>query len=68
MAESAYNKLKNASIGHILFGFNCRYYSGILFEDDANPYSKSRSTKEIAIKRIDLIAIYQPSLLYAQEL
>ena len=48
MAEFAYNNAKNASSGHTRFELNCGYHSRMLYKEDVNPRSKSKSVNELS--------------------
>lgn len=65
MAEFAYNMAKNASTGYQYLELNYGYYLRIFYEDETNPYSKSRSTNKLAKELKDLIAFYQQNLFHA---
>ena len=47
MAEFAYNNAKNTSTGHTLFKLNCGYYPCVLFEEDTNPRSRSKTADKL---------------------
>lgn len=47
MAEFAYKNTKNVSIGHTLFKLNCSYYFRMLYKEDIDPRSKSKSADEL---------------------
>ena len=64
MAAFAYNNAKNASTGYILFKFNCRFYTQVLFKEDVNPYSKSYLVNKLVDKLKELIEIYCQNLFY----
>lgn len=68
MTEFAYNNIKNASTGHILFGLNFGYYSRISFKKEFNLRLRSQSTDELARKLRKLMEVYYQNLLHAQEL
>ena len=68
MAEFTYNSAKNINTGHKPFELNCRYHPRILFEDDANFHSKSRSAKKLAKELKNLMSIYQQNLLHTPKL
>ena len=57
MIEFAYNNVKNTSIGHTFFELNCRYHSGVFYEKDLDPCSKSRIAKELSFKLQKLMMI-----------
>ncbi len=66
--EFAYNNATNASTDHILFELNCGYHSRVLFKENVEPRSRSRSANELAKELRELIEVYCQNLLYAQEL
>ena len=68
MVEFAYNNAKNTSTGHTLFELNCGYHPRILYRDDINPRSKSKSADKLSAKLRELIIICQKNLHHAQEL
>ncbi len=68
MADFAYNNAKNASIGHTPFELNCDYHHKVLFQEDVDLYSKSRSANKLAKELRELIEICCSNLLYTQEL
>ena len=68
MAKFAYNNAKNASTGHIPFKLNCGYYSKMLFEENVDPRSKSRSVDKLAGELRELIEVCCQNLLHIQEL
>ena len=47
MAKFAYNNNKNASPGHTLFKLNCSYYFWILYEEEVDLHSKSKSIDKL---------------------
>ena len=68
MAEFIYNNAKNANTGHTLFKLNCGYHLKVSFEENVDPYSKSRSANKLAEELKGLIEVCCQNLLYAQEL
>lgn len=64
----SYNNIKNTNISHIFFKLNCEYHLYISYEQNLNPYSKSKITKKLFSKLQNLIAIYQQNFYYIQEL
>ncbi len=68
MAEFAYNNAKNASTGHTLFELNCGYHLRVLFEEDVDPRSKSKSVNELSAELRELMTVCRDNLLHAQEL
>ncbi len=57
MVKFAYNNAKNASTGHTLFELNCGFYSQILFKEDIDLHSRSRSAYKLVDKLRELIKI-----------
>ena len=68
MTEFTYNNAKNASIGHILFKFNCKYHPRISYEEDFNPHSKLKTAKELSSKLWELMTVCQQNFHHAQNL
>ena len=68
MAEFAYNNTKKASTGHTPFEFNCGYYPRVLYKEDINPHSKSKSVDELLAELRELITVCQENLHHVQEL
>ena len=59
MAEFVYNNTKNASSGHMSFELNCRYYSQMLYKNNIDPRSKSKSADKPSIELKELIIVLQ---------
>ena len=68
MAEFAYNNAKNASTGHTLFKLNCNYHSRMLYKEEVDPRSKSKSADELSAELRELMFICRENLHHAQEL
>ena len=68
MAEFAYNNTKNASIGHTSFELHCGYYPRMLYEQDVNPRSQSKSADELLAELRELMIVCRKNLYYAQKL
>ena len=68
MAEFAYNNAKNASIGHTLFELNCGYHLRMLYKEDVNSRSQSKSADKLLAELRELIIVCQENLYHAQEL
>ena len=68
MAEFAYNNAKNASTRHTFFELNYGYYPQVSFEENVNPYSKSKSADELSAELKDLMTICRKNLCHAQNL
>ena len=57
MAEFAYNNAKNASIGFMPFELNCGYHPWVLYEENFDLRSQSRSAEELFSKLQKLMTI-----------
>ncbi len=68
MAEFAYNKAKNVSIGHTPFELNCGYHPRVSFKEDVDPCLRSRSANELTEELKELIEVCCQNLLHRQEL
>ena len=68
MAEFAYNNAKNASTNHTPFELNCGYHPRVLYEEDINLRSKSKSADELLGELQKLMTVWQENLYHAQEL
>ncbi len=64
MAEFAYNNAKNTSTGHILFELNYDYHPRVSFEEDVDPYLRSRSANELAEELRELMEVCCQNLLH----
>ena len=56
------------SIGHTPFDLNCSYHSQMLYKEEVNSCSKSKSADELSAELRELIIICQETLYHAQEL
>lgn len=65
MTDFTYNNAKNASTSHTLFELNYRYHSRVLFKDDIDPYSRSRSANKLVMEVRELMEICYQNLLHA---
>ena len=68
MAEFAYNNAKNTSTGHTLFELNYGYHPWILYEEDVNLHSQSKSADKLSAQLRELMIICRENLHHAQEL
>ena len=68
MAEFAYKNTKNASIGYMPFELNCGYHLWMLYEEEVDPRSQSKSADELSAEPRDLMVICREYLHHAQEL
>ena len=67
MAEFVYNNAKNASSGHMPFELNCGYHPRMLYKDDVDPRSKSKSADKLLTKLRELMIVCRENLYYAQK-
>ena len=68
MAEFAYNKAKNASIGHIVFELNYGYHPRISYKEDIDPRSRFKSANELLMELWELMIMYKKNSHHTQEL
>ena len=68
MAEFAYNNFKNASTSHTPFELNYGYLPRMLYEEEVDPRSQSKSADEVFEELRELIVICHENLYHAQEL
>ena len=68
MAEFAYNNVKIISTGHTPFELNYGYHFRISYEEEVNPFSKSKSADKQPAELRELMIICQKNLYYAQKL
>ena len=68
MAEFAYNNAKNASTGHTPFELNCGYHPWMLYKDNVDPRSKSKSADNLSAELRELIIVCKENLHHAQKL
>ena len=57
MAEFAYNNTINATTDYMPFQVNYGYYPRILYKEEVNPYSKSKSADKLLAKLRGLMII-----------
>lgn len=57
IVEFVYNNIKNASTSYMLFELNYKYYFHILYKENLNPRSKSKTADKIAGKLKNFIKI-----------
>ena len=62
IAEFAYNNTKDASIGHTPFELNYGYHPWILYKEEVNPHSKSKSVDKLSAELKELMIICQENL------
>ena len=68
MAEFAYNNAKNASINYTPFELNCGYHPQILYKEEVNLRSKSKSADKILAERRELMIVCWENLYHVQKL
>ena len=68
MAKFAYNNAKNANTMHTSFELNSGYHSRMLYEDNIDPRSKSKSADKLQAELRELMIVCCKNLHYAQEL
>ena len=68
MAKFAYNNAKNTSTGYTSFKLNCGYHPRDSYEEDLDPYSKSRTAEELSSELQELMTVYQQNFHHAQKL
>ena len=50
MAEFVYNNANNTNNGHMLFKLNYRYHFCVLYKEDIDSHSKSKSVDKLSAK------------------
>ena len=68
MAEFAYNNAKYASMTYMRFELNYGYHLYVSYEEDVDPYSRSKAADELIKKLRNLMAACRENLQHAQEL
>ena len=68
MAEFAYNNFKNASTGHTPFELNYGYHSRMLYEEEVDLRSQSKSADELSKELRELMVVCRENLYRAQQL
>ena len=68
MAEFAYNNVKNTSSGHTSFELNYCFHPWMLYKDNVNSRSKSKSANELSTELRELMIVCQENFHHAQEL
>ena len=68
MAEFAYNNAKNASTSYTPFKLNCGYHLQVLYKEDLDPCSQSRTAEELSSELQKLMTVCQQNLYHVQEL
>ena len=67
MAEFAYNNARNLSTSHTPFELNCAYHPWVLYEEDVNPCSQSKSADELSAELRKLMIVYRENLYHTQK-
>ena len=68
MTEFAYNNAKNASTGYTPFKLNCGYHPQMLYKEDVDFRSQSKSADELLAELRGMMLVCQENLHHAQEL
>ena len=68
MAEFAYNNAKNASTGYTFFELNCDYHFWMLYKDNVDLCSKSKSADNLSAELRELMIVCRKNFYYAQKL
>ena len=68
MAKFVYNNAKNASTGHTPFELNCGYHPRMLYEEEVDSHSKSKSANKLLAELKELMIVCQENLHHVQEL
>ena len=68
MAEFAYKNARNISTDHIPFELNCGYHPWMLYEEDGDPRSQSKSADKLSAELRELMIVCRENLYHAQEL
>ena len=68
MVEFAYNNAKNASISHMPFELNCKYYLRVFYKEDLNLRSKLKTAEKRFSKLQELMTVCQQNLHHTQKL
>ena len=68
MVKFAYNNAKNASTGHTPFELNFGYQPQMLYKEEVDSCSKSKSADKLLAKLRELMIVFWENLYHAQEL
>ena len=68
MAKFVYNNFKNASTSHTPFELNCGYHLRMLYKEEVDFRSESKSADELSEKLRELMVICRENLYHSQEL
>ena len=68
MAEFAYNNAKNASTSYMSFELNCGYHPWMLYKEEVDLCSQSKSAEELLVELRELMISCYKNLNHSQEL
>ena len=68
MAEFAYNNAKNASTNYMPFELNRGYHPWVSYEENIDPYFKSKLVDELLSELQKLMTVCHENLYHTQEL
>ena len=68
MAEFTYNISKNANTGHTPFELSYGYHPRMLYKEEVDPHSQSKSADELSEELRELMVICRKNFHHAQEL
>ena len=68
IAEFAYNNSRNASTGHTPFELNYGYHPRMLYKEEVDPCSQSKSADKLAEELRELMIVCRKNLHHAQKL
>ena len=68
MVEFVYNIAKNVSTGHMPFELNYGYHPRILYKEEVDSHSKSKSADKLSAELRALMIVCQENLHHTQEL
>lgn len=62
MTKFTYNNAKNASIDYMSFELNYDYYSHMIFEEDIDFCSVSKTANKLTAKLLELLTIFRENI------
>ena len=68
MAKFIYNNTQNTSTGHMFFELNYGYHPRMLYKEDIDPRSQSKSADELSAELRELMIVCRKNLHHTQEL
>lgn len=68
IAKFTHNNAKNISTSHISYKSNCCYHSKILYKDNVNPCSLSKTADKLSTEVQKIIIVCQKNFCHAQKL